>query len=81
MIWDHRPGRNQFGGIVLQEYDVKAHKLVGPRTRIFGGTELGLVEGPHLLKKDGFYFLTCAEGGTFTTHAETVARSRTLTGQ
>jgi xylan 1,4-beta-xylosidase len=46
MIWDHRPGRNQFGGIVLQEYDVKAQKLVGPRTRIFGGTELGLVEGP-----------------------------------
>jgi xylan 1,4-beta-xylosidase len=81
MIWDHRPGRNQFGGIVVQEYDAKARKLVGPRTRIFGGTELGLVEGPHLLKKDGFYYLTCAEGGTFTTHAETVARSRTLTGQ
>ena len=81
MIWDHRPGRNQFGGIVVQEYNAKAQKLVGPSTRIFGGTELGLVEGPHLLKKDGFYYLTCAEGGTFTTHAETVARSKTLTGQ
>lgn len=80
MIWDHRPSKNQFGGIVLQEYDANARKLVGPSTRIFGGTALGFVEGPHLLKKDGWYYLTSAEGGTFTTHAETVARSRTVTG-
>jgi xylan 1,4-beta-xylosidase len=80
MVWDHRPGKNQFGGIMLREYDIAAKKLVGPATNIFPGTKLGLVEGPHLLKRDGWYFLTCAEGGTFTTHAETVARSRTITG-
>jgi xylan 1,4-beta-xylosidase len=80
MIWDARPGRNQFGGIMLQEYDVKGGKLTGPMTRIWGGTPLGLVEGPHILKKDGWYYLTCAEGGTFTTHAETVARSKNLAG-
>ena len=80
MIWDHRPNHNQFGGILLQEFDPKAGKLVGPRTRIWGGSRLGLVEGPHLLKKDGWYYLTCAEGGTFATHAETVARSRSIAG-
>jgi xylan 1,4-beta-xylosidase len=80
MVWDHRPGRNQFGGIMLQEYDPTSQKLVGPRTNIWGGTKLGLVEGPHLLKKDGWYYLYCAEGGTFATHAESVARSRNLAG-
>jgi xylan 1,4-beta-xylosidase len=80
MAWDHRPGKNQFHGIVVQEYDVKARKLVGPRTRIFGGTTLGKVEGPHLLKRNGWYYLTSAEGGTFVDHAETVARSRSVTG-
>ncbi len=80
MVWDHRPTRNQFGGIMLQEYDPKAKKLVGSRTNIWGGTKLGLVEGPHLLKKDGWYYLYCAEGGTFATHAESVARSKNLAG-
>jgi beta-xylosidase len=60
MIWDARPNKNPFAGIILQEYDVKAGKLAGPTTRIFGGTSLGLVEGPHLLRKDGWYYLTCA---------------------
>jgi len=80
MIWDPRPNHNPFGGIILQEFDVKAGRLTGPVERLFDGTPLGLVEGPHLLKKDDWYFLTCAEGGTFTTHAETVARARSLTG-
>jgi xylan 1,4-beta-xylosidase len=81
MVWDHRhTGKKQFRGINLQEYDPKAGKLVGPITFIWPGSELGMVEGPHLLKKDGWYYLYCAEGGTFTNHAETVARSRNLTG-
>jgi xylan 1,4-beta-xylosidase len=80
MIWDHRPGKNQFGGIRLQEYDPKTKKLVGPAKNIWLGTKLGLVEGPHLLKKDGWYYLYCAEGGTFATHAESVARSRDIWG-
>jgi len=80
MIWDHRPAHNAFGGILLQEYDHGKKKLVGPITTIFKGTELGLVEGPHLYKVDGYYYLLTAEGGTFATHAATVARSRNLQG-
>lgn len=37
-------------------------------------------EGPHLLKKDGYYYLFMAEGGTGPNHCITVARSRHLMG-
>jgi len=37
-------------------------------------------EGPHIYRKDGFYFLFIAEGGTGMDHAITVARSASLFG-
>lgn len=37
-------------------------------------------EGPHLLKRDGYYYLFLAEGGTGPGHRITVARSETLFG-
>ncbi|GGM14521.1 glycoside hydrolase family 43 protein [Deinococcus aerophilus] len=80
MVWDHRAGRNPFAGIVLQQYCPQERRLVGPRTRIFEGTALGVTEAPHLYRKDGWYYLVTAEGGTSYEHAVTVARSRTLTG-
>ena len=80
MVWDHRPKQNEFGGIFLQEYDSRQQKLVGPAKNIFSGSNLGSTEGPHLYKKDGWYYLITAEGSTFTTHAETVARSQQLDG-
>jgi xylan 1,4-beta-xylosidase len=80
MLWDHRPGKNRFAGIVLQEYSVKQGKLIGPTHLIFKGTPLGLTEGPHLYRRNGYYYLLTAEGGTGWGHAVTLARSRTLTG-
>jgi xylan 1,4-beta-xylosidase len=80
LLWDHRPGRNRFAGIVLQEYSVPDRKLIGSRRLIFQGTPLGFTEGPHLYKRDGFYYLLTAEGGTGWGHAVTLARSRELTG-
>lgn len=80
MLWDHRPGANRFAGIVLQEYSVTERKLVGERKNIFQGTPLGLTEGPHIYKRDGWYYLLTAEGGTNWNHAVTLARSRKLTG-
>jgi xylan 1,4-beta-xylosidase len=80
MLWDHRPGQNRFAGIVLQEYSVADRALVGPRTNIFTGTPLGLTEAPHLYRRDGYYYLLTAEGGTGWGHAVTLARSRQLTG-
>lgn len=80
MIWDHRPRRNNFGGILLQEYDPVKKALVGTVTNIFRGSDIGLVEGPHVYRKDGYYYLLTAEGGTFSTHAITIARSKSLAG-
>ncbi len=37
-------------------------------------------EGPHLFRKDGYYYLLLAEGGTGTGHRVTIARSRELFG-
>jgi len=80
MLWDHRPGNNRFAGIVAQEYSPKEKKLIGERVNIFKGTPLGLTEAPHLYKRDGWYYLLTAEGGTAFGHAVTMARSRNLLG-
>jgi len=79
-LWDYRPGHNRFGGIVLQQYDPAQRRLVGQRALIFRGTALGLTEAPHLHKRDGFYYLLTAEGGTGWGHATTLGRSRNLLG-
>ena len=79
MVVDHRGGR-LFGGIVLQEFDHESKRLVGPIHKIFEGTQLGRTEGPHLYKRDGYYHLIVAEGGTGREHAVTMARSRSITG-
>ncbi len=80
MLWDYRAEKHSFAGIVLQEFSEQEQKLVGPIKNIFPGTELQLVEGPHIYKRNGFYYLFVAEGGTFLTHAETVARAKSLEG-
>lgn len=80
MLWDHRPGRGRFAGIVAQEYDRAAERLVGEPRNIFAGTHRGLTEAPHLYKRDGWYHLLVAEGGTGWNHAAVMARSRDLFG-
>ena len=80
MLWDHRPGQNRFAGIILQEYSHKERKLIGERQNIFKGTSIGFTEASHLYKRNGWYYLITAEGGTNWGHAVTLARSRKLTG-
>jgi xylan 1,4-beta-xylosidase len=80
MIWDHRKGKHPFDGIILQEYSEIEQKLVGPVTNIFKGTEIKLVEGPHLYKHKDYYYLLTAEGGTELRHSVTMARSKSITG-
>ena len=80
MLWDHRPGNNRFAGIVLQEYSTKERRLVGERKNIFKGTPIGFTEASHLYKRNGWYYLLTAEGGTGWGHAVTMARSRKIDG-
>jgi xylan 1,4-beta-xylosidase len=79
-LWDHRPGNKRFAGIVAQEYSVQESRLIGSRTNIFKGTEHSLTEAPHLYKRNGYYYLLTAEGGTEWKHGVTMARSRELLG-
>jgi xylan 1,4-beta-xylosidase len=80
MLWDYRPGRNRFAGIVVQEYSPEKRTLIGQPRRIFEGTSSGFTEAPHLYKRSGYYCLLTAEGGTGWNHAVTMARSRELFG-
>lgn len=68
-----------------QEYDPKARRMVGPRKVIVDrGVDPAAKpiwsEGPHILKKDGYYYLTAAEGGTSDDHSQTIYRSKSVTG-
>jgi xylan 1,4-beta-xylosidase len=81
MLWNHRyQDKRRFGGIIIQEYDPKAKKLVGPIKYIFAGSPLGGTEGPHIYKLNGYYYLMLAEGGTGPNHAVSLARSKSLEG-
>jgi xylan 1,4-beta-xylosidase len=71
--------------IWLQEYSFDSTKLTGPRVVIVnGGVDITKnpvwIEGPHLFKKQEYYYLIAAEGGTSTEHSEVVFRSRSVFG-
>ena len=77
--WDHREYHHPFDGITLTELDTRTLKLKPETARaIYRGTAVALVEGPHLYKLNGYYYLFAAQGGTVFTHQEVVARSKTL---
>lgn len=78
MMWDFRKGHNRFAGIVIQQYDHDARALVGPMRTIL--TKPILIEGPNLYKRDGWYYLMLAEGGTGWNHGISMARSRHVAG-
>ena len=77
---EHASIKGCFAGILIQEYCPKTKKLVGPVKNIFQGTKIGLVEGPHIYKRNGYYYLLTAEGGTYYKHAVTMARSKNILG-
>jgi xylan 1,4-beta-xylosidase len=66
--------------IQLAEIDVATGKLLTRQTGIWPGTGGRYPEGPHLYKKDGWYYLLISEGGTEYGHKVTIARSRTVAG-
>jgi alpha-N-arabinofuranosidase len=67
-------------GIVMSEIDMATGKLITPPTTVWKGTGGRYPEGPHTYKKDGFYYLLIAEGGTEYGHKVTIARSKNIWG-
>ncbi len=59
----------------------EATKQIGEAKLLYYGDNKRAPEGPHLLKKDGYYYLFEAEGGTGLGHRITVSRSKELMGR
>ena len=83
-IGNHAPENPNFHGegeIWIQELDSTTYQLIGERHFLWRGACQGTwAEGPHILKKDGWYYLLIAEGGTSFNHAVMIAASKNITG-
>ncbi len=57
-------------------------KLIGEPKDVWNGAMKNIIwpEGPHLYKKNGYYYIMHADGGTGPDHAVTVCRSRDIWG-
>jgi xylan 1,4-beta-xylosidase len=71
--------------IWMQEFDLRTRKLVGPRRVVVnGGVDLAQkpiwIEGPHVYRIGGWYYLNCAEGGTGDGHSQVIFRSKSVWG-
>ena len=66
--------------IWVQELDLNKMQLIGESMAIWKGAVKDVIwpEGPHLYKKDEYYYLLHAEGGTGPEHAISVARSKEI---
>ncbi|MCL7986686.1 glycoside hydrolase family 43 protein [Sphingobacterium sp. lm-10] len=64
--------------IKIWDYDLEKDQVIAGTDQIIvdGGVDIQekpiWIEGPHIYKKDGKYFLMCAEGGTGGNHSEVI---------
>lgn len=82
---EKEPAISRYSGdneIWLQELDIQTGELLGEPYVIWEGAVKDAVwqEGPHIYKKDDYYYLLIAEGGTGLQHAIMIARSKNLFG-
>ena len=79
--WEFRVGYEHPGVIIVQEYDKSSKTLIGePSVISKGATDRGCAEGPHIYKRNGYYYLIIAEGGTGYGHCITISRATNVFG-
>lgn len=66
--------------IYLSEINPLTGEQITHPKPIWGGTGGRYPEGPHIYKKDGYYYLLISEGGTEYGHKVTIARSKDIYG-
>ncbi|MBQ8713334.1 MAG: glycoside hydrolase family 43 protein [Prevotella sp.] len=66
--------------ITLCQIDPKTGEQLTKSKALWRGTGGRYPEGPHIYKKDGYYYLLISEGGTELAHRLTVARSENIEG-
>ena len=82
-------GKELYNGhrvIKIWEYDVENDQVIAGTDKIIvdGGVDLSRkpiwIEAPHIYKKNGIYYLMCAEGGTGDWHSEVIFTSENPMG-
>ena len=84
LFWDD-DGRcymvsNPDNGITLCTINPNTGQQLTDSRLLWRGTGGRYPEGPHIYKKDGYYYLLISEGGTELAHSLTIARSRSIEG-
>ncbi|MCR5033280.1 MAG: family 43 glycosylhydrolase, partial [Lachnospiraceae bacterium] len=82
-LFHDEDGRNYMllnRGARILELDKDCKKQISPARMLCYGDNKRAPEGPHLFKKDGYYYLLLAEGGTGHGHRVSIFRSRDLMG-
>lgn len=67
-------------GARIMELSDDASKKISDAKLLYYGDHKRAPEGPHLIEKDGYFYLFLAEGGTGELHRITVARAKDLFG-
>jgi len=79
-VYYTRHGGGERGGVYQARIDLKAGKLLEEPRLIWSGMGGIWPEGPHLYKRNGWYYVMIAEGGTSYDHRITMGRSRSPWG-
>ena len=66
--------------IYQSEIDITTGKLLSEVKELWKGSGGSYVESPHMYKKDGYYYLQTAEGGTAYGHSVAIGRSKSIWG-
>lgn len=90
MVHNDEPRVNLYGPnhrcIKIWEYDLEKDCIIPGTDSVIvnGGTDIEKkpvwIEGPHIYKKNGVYYLMCAEGGTGDWHSEVIFKSNNIYG-
>ena len=82
---DRKPLYSGHRTIRMYEIDPATLKVIGQEKQLVnGGVDLSKkpvwIEAPHVMKRNGWYYLYAAEGGTSVNHTEVVFRSKSVWG-
>ena len=89
IVWNDSPeGQPLYEGhraIWIQQFDPAKMQMVGEKHVVVnGGVDISKkpvwIEGPHIYKVDGRYYLMAAEGGTSVNHSEVILSSEKIGG-
>ncbi len=82
---DNKPLYSGHRTIRMYEFDPVTLKVTGDEKQLVnGGVDITKkpvwIEGPHIMKRNAWYYLYAAEGGTSVNHSQVVFRSKSVSG-